>query len=152
VAREPFGKTKAFVGKKESDAVAAITDTLAPDSIVHADGSRGWNGLARSYEVARVIHDDAYSLDGVHTNWAESYFGLLRKMHYGTHHQISARYLEAYANELAWRQDNREMTESDKVRLLLTLCLNAPPSEKWSGYWQRKSKHPDEHKIPAAKP
>jgi transposase-like protein len=150
VAREPFGKTKAFVGKKESDSVTAITDTLAPDTVVHADGSRGWNGLARTYEVARVVHDDAYSLDGVHTNWAESYFGLLRKMHYGTHHQISARYLEAYANELAWRQDNREMTESDKVRLLLTLCLNAPPSKKWSRYWQRKSGQPEVQNISVA--
>jgi hypothetical protein len=109
---------------------------VAPASIIHADGSRGWNGLARTYEVARVEHNEVYSRDGVHTNWAESYFAILRKMHYGTHHQISARHLEAYANELAWRQDHRQMGESDKVALLLMLCLSAPRSEKWSGYWQ----------------
>lgn len=73
----------------------------------------------------------------MHTNWAESYFAMLRKMQYGIHHKIGAQHLEAYANELAWRQDNREMKESEKIRLLLMLCLNMPPSEKWSKYWQR---------------
>jgi hypothetical protein len=87
--------------------------------------------------MARIEHTDAYSRDGIHTNWAESYFAMLRKMHYGTHHQISARHLEAYANELAWRQDNRAMREGDKAILLLTLCLSKPPSQKWSGYWHR---------------
>jgi hypothetical protein len=29
---------------------------------------------------------------------------LLRKMQYGIHHQIGAQHLDAYANELAWRQ------------------------------------------------
>jgi hypothetical protein len=152
VVREPFGKTKAFAGKKEPNSVAAITDTLAPDVVVHADGSRGWNGPARSHTVVRVVHDDAYSQDGVHTNWAESYFRLLRKMHYGTHHQISARYLEAYVNKLAWRQDHREMAESEKARLLLTLCLNSPPSREWSGYWQRKSSQHEVQNAPSAEP
>ena len=139
VAREPFGNTKAFVGKRESDSVGAIAGAVAPDSLIHADGSKGWNRLARSYKVARIQHNDAYSRDGVHTHWAESYFALLRKMHYGTHHQISEQHLEAYANELAWRQDNRKIKESEKVLLLLMLCLSAPPSKKWSRYWQPKS-------------
>jgi hypothetical protein len=111
---------------------------LGLGGIVQVDGSRGWNGLANVYEVARVEHNDVYSRDGVNTNWAESYFAILRKIHYGTHHQISARHLAAYANELAWRQDHRRMDESDKVALLLMLCLNAPQSQKWRGYWQQR--------------
>jgi hypothetical protein len=150
VAREPFGNTKAFVGKKESDSLTALVETVAPDSRIHADGSKGWNGLSRLYETLRIEHNAAYSRDGIHTNWAESYFAILRKMHYGTHHQISAQHLEAYANELAWRQDNREMHEGDKVLLLLSLCLNAPPSKKWSRYWQQKSDRSTGKKAPAA--
>jgi ISXO2-like transposase domain len=138
VAREPFGKTRAFVGRKEADSLLAISRTVSINSLIHADGAKAWNHLSQLYRMARIKHDDAYSQDGVHTNWAESYFSILRKMHYGTHHQISALHLEAYANELAWRQDNRRVNESDKVALLLRLCLNMPPSEKWSGYWQRK--------------
>ncbi len=149
VAREPFGNTKAFVGKKESDSLEAISETVAPDSLIHADGSKGWNRLTRSYKVARIEHNDAYSRDGVHTNWAESFFALLRKMHYGTHHQISQQHLEAYANELAWRQDNREMKESEKVLLLLMRCLSAPPSMKWSRYWQPKSRQMKSQDTPS---
>jgi transposase-like protein len=144
VARESFGNTKAFVGEKESDALPMIAKTLTSGCVVHADGSNAWNGLSNPCAVARVHHCDAYSQDGVHTNWAESYFAMLRKMHYGTHHQISARHLEAFANELAWRQDNRQITESDKVRRLLTRCLNTPPSESWRGYWQRKGRRSSE--------
>jgi transposase-like protein len=138
VAREPFGNTKAFVGKKESDSLGAVSETLAPDTIIQADGSRAWNSLARQFDLMRVEHDKAYSEDGAHTNWAESYFALLRKMQYGIHHKIGAQYLEAYANELAWRQDNREMKESEKIKVLLTRCLNMPPSQRWSKYWQRR--------------
>jgi transposase-like protein len=152
VAREPFGNTKAFVGKKESESVPAVVEALAPGSRIHADGSKAWNGLSKSYELARVQHCDAYSQDGVHTNWAESYFAILRKMHYGTHHQISAQYLEAYANELAWRQDNRQISESDKVHLLLTRCLSAPPSESWRGYWQRRGQRPSKKIVAVGEP
>lgn len=150
VAGEPFGNTKAFVGTKESDALPMIAETVAPGCLVHADGSKAWNRLSNLYAVARVHHCDAYSQDGVHTNWAEAYFAMLRKMHYGTHHQISGRHLEAYANELAWRQDNRQITESDKVRLLLTRCLNTPPSESWRGYWQRRGRRPSEKSVQTA--
>jgi transposase-like protein len=137
VAREPFGNTKAFVGKKESDSLAEVRSTLSPDTIIHADGSRAWNGLEPQFGLMRVNHDEAYCENGVHTNWAESYFALLRKMQYGIHHRIGARYLDTYANELAWRQDHRKLKESERITLLLRLCLNAPPSKKWSGYWQR---------------
>lgn len=149
VAREPFGKTEAFVGKKESDSLTAISRIIAPDSFIHADGSRAWNRLSGLYKMARVEHNDVYSQDGV-TNWAESYFAMLRKMHYGIHHHISARYLETYANELAWRQGNREMKESDKASLLLRLCLSAPPSKTWSRYWQRRFNLPQEQNIKTA--
>jgi hypothetical protein len=138
VAREPFGNTKAFVGKKESDSLGAVSETLAADTMIQADGSRAWNSLARQFDFMRVEHDKAYSENGAHTNWAESYFALLRKMQYGTHHQIGAQHLETYANELAWRQDNRELEESEKIKFLLTRCLNMPPSQRWSKYWQRR--------------
>lgn len=147
VAREPFGNTKAFVGKKETDSLKAIREALAPDTIVQADGSRAWNSLAHQFDLMRVEHDKAYSENGVHTNWAESYFSLLRKMQYGIHHKIAAQNLGAYANELAWRQDNREMNEGEKIGLLLKLCLNMPPSMKWSNYWQKRAggKRPQAH-------
>jgi hypothetical protein len=66
--------------------------------------------------------------DGAHTNWAESYFALLRKMECGIHHQIGAQQLETYANELARRQGNCELKESEKIKFLPTRCLNMPPS------------------------
>jgi transposase-like protein len=142
VAREKGsdGKTKAFVGKREMESVGGIVNSVEPGSVIHADGSHAWDGLAKTFDyMARIDHSKSYKRDGACTNNAESFFALLRKMQYGTHHRIGGQNLEAYANELAWRQDNRALTEDQKIRLLLTLCFALPPSSKWAGVWQRKA-------------
>jgi transposase-like protein len=54
VAREPFGNTRAFVGKKESEPVTAIAGIVAPGSVIHVDGGNAWNSLSNSHEMARV--------------------------------------------------------------------------------------------------
>ena len=40
VAREPFGKTKVFVGKKEADSSPAISRTVSRESLIHARRSK----------------------------------------------------------------------------------------------------------------
>ena len=45
--------------------------------------------------------------DGANVNHAESYFSLLRRAEIGQHHRISGHLLHQYANEAAWREDNR---------------------------------------------
>jgi transposase-like protein len=140
VAREPFGNSRAYVGRNEVASLRAVSETISLGTVIQVDGARAWNNLSRDFALARVDHGKAYSDNGVHTNWAESYFSMLRKMQYGIHHKIAAKHLLAYANELAWRQDNREMKESEKISLLLKCCLNTPPSTKWRKYWQSSAR------------
>ena len=40
---------------------------------------------------------------------AESCFSRLRRAEIGTHQHISEQYLDQYANEMAWREDNRRV-------------------------------------------
>ena len=56
---------------------------------LNADEVGSWNGLADRFEVKRINHQEAYSLDGDCTNWAESYFARLRRGEAGHSHHIA---------------------------------------------------------------
>jgi len=47
--------------------------------------------------MKRINHQEAYSLDGACTNYAEEYFSRLRRAEIGIHHhrwRVSARYVD----------------------------------------------------------
>ena len=80
---------------------------------------------------------EAYSQDGANTNQVESYFSRLRRMVDGQHHRVSAKYLYQYANEAAWKEDHRRLSNGALRSRTLGLALHHPVSRKWAGYWQR---------------
>jgi len=137
VARERNGKTLPFVVAKEADAVALIRERVAMGSIVHADEAGGWDRLHAYYDVMRINHSVALSLDGACTNQAESYFSRLRRAELGQHHHISGKYLLAYAVEMAWREDSRRMPNGAQHEAATGAALAHPLSRQWKGYWQR---------------
>ena len=137
VARERHGKTLPFVVAKEADAVALIRERIAMGSIVHADEAGGWDMLHAYYDVKRINHSVAFSLDGACTNQAESYFSRLRRAEMGQHHHISGKYLAAYAVEMAWREDGRRMPNGALWQAATAAALAHPVSRQWKGYWQR---------------
>ena len=137
VARQRDGKTLPFVVAKEADAVALIRERIAVGSIVHADEAGGWDMLHAFYDVKRINHSVAFSLDGACTNQAESYFSRLRRAELGQHHHVSGKYLAAYAVEMAWREDNRRMPNGALHQAATGAALAHPVSRVWKGYWQR---------------
>ena len=56
-------------------------------------GADHWDVLARSFVTKRIDRKQAYSLDGSHTNNAESFFVRLRRIVRGQHHFVSRKYL-----------------------------------------------------------
>jgi hypothetical protein len=60
-------------------------------------------GLHDRFEMKRINHQEAYSLDGACTNQAEEYFSRLRRAEIGIHHLIAGAYLLRYAQESSWR-------------------------------------------------
>ncbi len=93
VARERDGRTFTTVADTEAGAVPAIRAHVAADAIVHADEAPGWDRLHDHYEMHRINHSVAYSLDGACTNQAESFFSRMRRAEVGQHHHISGKYL-----------------------------------------------------------
>lgn len=55
----------------------------------------------------------------------------------GIHHHISGPYLNAYANEMAWREDNRREANGTQFQMMIAATMSHPVSRQWKGYWQR---------------
>jgi transposase-like protein len=135
--RQRKGRTLTFVVKQEADGVALVPNVVDPGSVVHADEASHWDALHGFYETHRINHSEAYSLDGICTNQAESYFSRLRRMVTGQHHGVSAQHLHAYASHAAWMEDHRRMDNGALAKRALRLTLIHPVSRTWKGRWQR---------------
>ena len=137
VIRERDGAILPAAFRSESDALSFIRNRVARDTEIHADEASSWNDLAAKYSMKRINHQLAYSADGACTNGAESFFSRMRRAEQGHHHHISGVYLGRYAQESAWREDNRRVDNGRQVRGVVGLAMKAPPSVDFCGYWQR---------------
>ncbi|HTV70181.1 MAG TPA: IS1595 family transposase [Rhizobiaceae bacterium] len=140
VMRERNGRTLPFVFKTEAQGVAAIFANVRSDAIVYADEATHWDALHTRFLTKRINHQEAYSDGEACTNQAESFFSRLRRAEIGTHHRISGKYLHAYASEMAWREDNRRMSNGEQYLTVINAALAHPKSSVWAGYWNRKAK------------
>lgn len=55
----------------------------------------------------------------------------------GIHHHVAGPYLAAYAREMAWRENNRRISNGEQYLMAADAALQHPVSRQWKGYWQR---------------
>jgi len=137
VMRERDGRTLAQVFGGEEAAVPAIRRRMAHGTVVPADESPAGNPRHAKFAMQRVNHQDGYSVDGACTNGAESYFSRLRRGELGHHHHIAGPYLVRYAQEAAWREDLRRVSNGEQTHGIVGLAMRSSPSVDFCGYWQR---------------
>ena len=139
VARERGGETLTQVHKTEADGVAFVMANVNPGSTVHADEASHWDNLEARFLTKRINHSVEYSSAESCTNQAESFFSRLRRAEIGMHHHIAGKYLSAYATEMAWREDNRRVSNGEQFLMATSSALAHPVSRQWKGSWQRGS-------------
>jgi len=137
IMRERNGNTLPFVFKSEDAAISTIESHVEAGSTIHADEATSWDSLHARYLTKRINHSQSYSHDGACTNQAESFFSRLRRAEIGTHHHISGVYLHSYAGEMAWRENNRRISNGEQYLMAANASLQHPVSKQWKGYWQR---------------
>jgi hypothetical protein len=137
VIRERHGNTLPAVFRTEGQALSFIKSRIAKGTVVHADESGAWNDLHGRYEMKRINHQEAYSLDGACTNWAEEFFSRMRRAEIGHHHHIAGPYLLRYAQEASWREDCRRLSNGEQVNRVAGLAMASKQSVDFCGYWQR---------------
>ena len=135
--RERGGRTLPFVFKSEATSIPTIAARIVPGSIVHADEATSWDVLHARFLTRRINHSESYSDGEACTNQAESFFSRIRRAEIGIHHHIAGPYLNAYASEMAWRDDHRRFSNGVQYLAMTSAALGHPVSRAWKGYWQR---------------
>lgn len=137
IVRERNGNGVPAVFKTEAQAFKFIAARVAKGSVVNADEATSWERLHERFEVRRINHEEAYSMDGACTNSAEEFFSRMRRAEIDHHHHISGAYLLRYAQEATWREDNRRVSNGEQVSHVATLAMKQKQSVDFTGYWQR---------------
>jgi len=138
IARERGGFTLPFIFKAEAMSISTIIKTVVPGSHVYADEAVHWDQLGLHFEMGRINHQEGYSHPEACTNMAESFFSRIRRAEIGTHHHIAGPYIDGYAAEQAWRENNRRASHAELFKLVILAALSSPVSRIWKGYTQRR--------------
>jgi hypothetical protein len=138
VARERFGRSRAFLVAHESKMPHILPDVVEEGSFIFSDSFSGSSRIAAHFQAFRVNHSKQYADGWISTNHAESVFSRLRRVELGTHHKIAGPYTLNYANDACWREDYRGVDTATRYSDVLTLAGRHPISRQWKGYWQHR--------------
>lgn len=134
-------KTRVCIVKAENpeDVAAIARKIIAEGSSVHTDEHSSYDVLHAFYDMNRVNHQKEYGGDkGESNNQVESLFSRFRRMQYGQVHRITPKYLDSYANEIAYRDDTRRWSNDKIFKDILSKCMLTLGLIDWKGYWQGK--------------
>lgn len=137
IMRERNGQSLPFVCRSEELSLPTIQERVKAGSVIFADEASCWDTLHARYLTKRINHSVEYSSKDACTNQAESFFSRLRRSEIGIHHHIAGPYLNAYASEMAWRENNRRTSNGELYLAIADAALKHPVSRQWKGYWQR---------------
>lgn len=88
---------------------------------IYTDEGKGYKGLNRGYDHQTVNHEAGEYVRGeATTNSIESLWALFKRQYHGTHHFISPKHMDAYVNEMLFRQNRRDGEKSARVNALLS--------------------------------
>jgi len=98
-----------------------LTKRVLPAGTVFTDELKSYNGLHRAgYFHKRVNHSEGVYVSGdVHTNTIEGFWSLTKNGIRGVYHSVSAKHLQGYLNEYAWRYSHRDDQRAQFESLLL---------------------------------
>jgi transposase len=83
---------------------------VLPQSMIFTDEAPHYHDLrSLGYQHRRVNHSQGVYVDGdVHTNTLEGFWSLTKNGIRGVYHNVSAKYLQMYLNEYAFRYNRRK--------------------------------------------
>lgn len=104
----------------------AIGDFVAEGSTMVSDEHRAYNRVGEKYDHKRVNHRSKEYVRkediSIHTNSIEGYWNILKKQIDGIHHSVSAKHLQRYCNESAFRYNSRELLQDERFANALANC------------------------------
>ena len=142
VVRQRFDGTTEYIGSQRTltyvlhnenprDIALVANAAIERGAEVHADEANAYDNLHANYDMQRVNYSVEYlSEDGACSNQAESYFARFRRMQKGQIHRMGQLYISNYANEIAYREDTRRMSNGAIFRDIFEKCMETIQSNE----------------------
>jgi transposase-like protein len=98
-----------------------VTQHVIPAAKVYTDEMGGYKHLNEyGFDHKKINHMEKVYVSGdVHTNTIEGFWSLVKRGIDGVYHSVSAKHLQSYLNEYAWRYNHRNEERSKFETLLL---------------------------------
>lgn len=106
--------------KFQREAFRHIEARVLPEASIYTDEAAAYAPLEQKGPHHRRIHHAAkvYVEGDVHTNTIEGFWSLVKRGIGGTHHAVSAKWLQGYLNEYVWRYNHRNDEEAQFLSLI----------------------------------
>lgn len=90
------------------------------DAHIMTDAFPSYRGLEREFASHGVVdHDTEYVRGIIHTNFAESYFSLLKRGIVSAFHHVSRQHLDLYLNEFDFRWNTRKLEDGKRFAIAI---------------------------------
>lgn len=112
------GKAKSYKvdNVKQATLHKLIGENVEVTSDIMTDSFRSYKGLNKKFNSHEAVdHSKEYVRGICHTNFAESYFSLLKRGIVGTFHHVSKEHLDKYLLEFNHRWNSRKLTDSERT-------------------------------------
>ena len=93
-----------------------IRENVAETAHIMTDSYWSYKGLGKEFAAHGVVdHSREYVRGIIHTNFAESFFSLLKRGILGSFHHVSERHMPRYLAEFDFRWNRRDMTDGERL-------------------------------------
>lgn len=117
------GKSRTFhVKKANAEAVRDIlVRNVSREAELHTDESRIYTKIGEEFKRHRTVNHSTgvYHRDGVTTNNVENYFSIFKRGMKGIYQHCAEKHLQRYIDELDFRYNSREHTDSERAALAI---------------------------------
>jgi transposase len=123
---ERGGRVRAVVSPT-GPLLGQLHEHILPRSTVYTDEYKAYRGLKKlGYDHHRVHHAQKVYVSGVvHTNTIEGFWSLVKRGIGGVYHSVSAKYLQQYLDEYAYRYNHRNDAEADLYTQVLSRAASS---------------------------
>ena len=100
----------------KDDIKAIIAQHVDERADVMTDGSTAYNNLDQVYNSHGIVRhaQDEFVIGDIHTNTVEGLFSHLKRSIYGIYHHVSAKHINRYCDETAYRYNFRELYDNER--------------------------------------
>src|SRR6266446_6783333 len=115
-------KTPVVASVTQKNLAKCLNECVDKGAVVNTDDSGASRGTVKSHKAHHVVNHSAkeyvLKMPGgavAHVNTCESFFSLLKRGVYGAWHHVSREHLPKYANEFAFRWNNRKVSDGKRT-------------------------------------